>query len=61
MIMSYDSILGVPVIETGGITSQNNKNNMGIGLGGPMMLIFIVVLLLFILLFSSFDLKLWFL
>ena len=53
MIMSYDSILGVPVIETGGITSQNNKNNMGIGLGGPMMLIFIVVLLLFILLFSS--------
>jgi hypothetical protein len=51
--MSYDSILGVPVIETGGITSQNNKNNMGIGLGGPMMLIFIVVLLLFILLFSS--------
>jgi len=53
MIMSYDSILGVPLVETGDTNSQNNKNNMGIGLGSPMILLLVVIVLLFVILFSS--------
>ena len=53
MIMSYDSILGVPLVETGDTNSQNNRNDMGIGLGGPMILLLVVIVLLFVLLFSS--------
>tara|TARA_B110000967_G_scaffold53581_1_gene54932 strand:- start:110 stop:979 length:870 start_codon:yes stop_codon:yes gene_type:complete len=53
MIMSYDSILGVPLVETGHASSQYNKGSNGIGLGGPMILILVVIILLFVLLFSG--------
>ena len=53
MIMSYDSILGVPLVETGPASSQYNKFSNGLGLGGPFILLLVVIVLLFVLLFSS--------
>jgi len=51
--MSYDSILGVPLVETGPASSQYNKFSNGLGLGGPFILLLVVIVLLFVLLFSS--------
>jgi len=53
MIMSYDSILGVPLVEKGPASSQYNKFSNGLGLGGPFILLLVVIVLLFVLLFSS--------
>ena len=54
MILSYDSILGIPVVESGGINTQNNKNgNMGLDLGVPAILLMLIVVILFVVLFAN--------
>jgi hypothetical protein len=50
MILSYDSILGIPVVESGGI---NTQKNMGMNLGVPAILLLLVIVVLFIVLFSN--------
>ena len=55
MILSYDSILGIPVVEDGGINTNpnNNSNNMGMNLGVPAILLLVVVVILFVILFAN--------
>ena len=55
MILSYDSILGIPVVEDGGINTNPNKssNNMGMNLGVPAILLLVVVVILFVILFAN--------
>lgn len=55
MILSYDSILGIPVVEGGGINTNptNNYNNMGLNLGVPAILLLVVVIILFVILFAN--------
>lgn len=55
MILSYDSILGVPVVEDGGINTHPNKisDNMGMNLGVPAILLLVVVVILFVILFAN--------
>jgi len=54
MILSYDSILGIPIVESGGINTQkNNNNNMGLNLGVPAILLLLIVVILFIVLFAN--------
>ena len=36
MILSYDSVLGIPIVENSG---ENTSNNMGINLGIPALLL----------------------
>ena len=57
MIMSYDSILGVPLVETGPASSQYNKFSNGLGLGGPFILLLVVIVLLFVLFIFQFRKK----
>lgn len=51
MILTYDSILGIPIIESGG--ESTNTNNSGLNIGGPSILLLIVVVSLFVILFST--------
>jgi len=51
MILTYDSILGIPIIEGGG--ENTNTNNSGINIGVPSILLLIVVIGLFVILFST--------
>ena len=51
MILTYDSILGIPIIEGGG--ENTNTNNSGLNIGVPSILLLIVVVSLFIILFST--------
>src|SRR6056300_1515498 len=61
MIMSYDSISGIPLVEPDNSNNINNTNNygmginlgLGMGLFNPMMVLLVVILILFILLLSS--------
>jgi len=54
MILSYDSVLGVPIVESSGEnTSNSNSNNMGINLGVPALLLLAVIIILFVTLFST--------
>ena len=56
MILTYDSILGIPTVKSSGETyNQNSSDNYwtGINLGIPNVLLFTVILILFIMLFSS--------
>ena len=54
MILSYDSILGIPVVESGGINTQKNRNgNMGLDLGVPAILLMLIVVILFVVLFAN--------
>jgi hypothetical protein len=53
MILSYDSIFGVPTIGSGGINTQDSRNNMGVGLGAPLLVLLLVIVLIFVLLFSN--------
>ena len=52
MNLTYDSVLGIPTIESSGI-NEKNRNNMGFNLGVPYIILFAVILILFIMLFSS--------
>jgi len=55
MILSYDSILGIPVIENSGgnnSTSNSNSNN-GNNINIPSLLLLAVVIILFVILFSN--------
>lgn len=60
MILTYDSILGIPTVKSSGETyNENSSDNYwsGINLGLPSVLLFAVVLILFIVLFSSLGKK----
>jgi len=60
MILTYDSILGIPTIKSSGATYNENTSDdywTGINLGLPNVLLFAVVLILFIMLFSSLGKK----
>lgn len=52
MNLTYDSVLGIPTVESSGINT-NKSNNMGLNLGVPYIILFAVILILFIMLFSS--------
>ena len=54
MILSYDSILGIPVVEnsTSNSTSTSSSNS-GINLNLPSLLLLAVVVILFVILFSN--------
>ena len=60
MILTYDSILGIPTVKSSGSTYNENTSDdywTGINLGIPNVLLFAVVLILFIMLFSSLGKK----
>ena len=60
MILTYDSILGIPTVKSSGATYNENTSDdywTGINLGIPNVLLFAVVLILFIMLFSSLGKK----
>jgi hypothetical protein len=60
MILTYDSILGIPAVKSSGATYNENTSDdywTGINLGLPNVLLFAVVLILFIMLFSSLGKK----
>ena len=60
MILSYDSVLGVPIVESSGENTSNsnsNSNNMGINLGVPALLLLAVIIILFATLFSTLGKK----
>lgn len=52
MILSYDSVLGIPTLEDNGINT-NNRQGAGIDLGIPSLVIFIIILILFIIFFVN--------
>jgi len=52
MILSYDSILGIPTVQ-GSSNDTTNSSNMGFNLGIPALLFLILVIVLFSVLFSS--------
>jgi len=54
MILSYDSVLGIPIVENSG---ENTSNNMGINLGIPALLLLGIVIILFVTLFSTLGKK----
>ena len=54
MILSYDSVLGIPIVENSG---ENTSNNMGINLGIPSLLLLGIVIILFVTLFSTLGKK----
>jgi len=51
MILSYDSILGIPVV--GDDRANITTNNLGLNLGIPPILILVAIILLFVLLFTN--------
>lgn len=53
MILTYDSILGIPIIENGGENTNTNTNNSGINISVPSIMLLIVVVSLFVILFST--------
>ena len=54
MILSYDSILGIPTVESNGESSNNTSStNSSLNLGIPSILLLIAILIVFIVLFSS--------
>ena len=55
MNLTYDSVLGIPTVESSGLNTNNtnNTNNTGVNLGVPYIILFAVILILFIMLFSS--------
>lgn len=55
MLLSFDSILGIPTIETGGINTKNgnNRNSMGMNMGVPAILLLAVIIILFVVLFAN--------
>jgi hypothetical protein len=60
MILTYDSILGIPTLQKSGDTNNENTSDeywTGFNLGIPNILLFGVVLVLFIILFLSLGKK----
>ena len=60
MILTYDSILGIPTVKSSGETYNQKSSDQywtGLNLGLPSVLLFAVVLILFIVLFSSLGKK----
>lgn len=60
MILTYDSILGIPTVKSSGATYNEDTSDeywTGFNLGIPNILLFAVVLILFIILFSSLGKK----
>ena len=55
MLLSFDSILGIPTIENGGINTKNgnNRNSMGMNMGVPAILLLVVIIILFVVLFAN--------
>ena len=51
MILSYDSILGIPVV--GDDRANITTNNLGLNIGIPPILILVAIILLFVLLFTN--------
>ena len=54
MLLSYDSVLGIPIVENSG---ENTSNNMGINLGIPALLLLGIIIILFVTLFSTLGKK----
>ena len=52
MILSYDSILGIPTVQ-GSSNDTNSNSYMGFSLGIPALLFLVLIIVLFIVLFSS--------
>ena len=55
MLLSFDSVLGIPTIENGGINTKNGNrwNSMGMNMGFPAILLLVVIIILFVLLFAN--------
>ena len=53
MILSYDSILGIPTVEGSNNNNNTSNSNMGFNLGIPAVLFLALVIVLFVVLFSS--------
>ena len=55
MLLSFDSILGIPTIENGGINTKNGngRNGMGMNMGVPAILLLAVIIILFVVLFAN--------
>ena len=55
MLLSFDSVLGIPTIENGGINTKNGNrwNSMGMNMGFPAILLLAVIIILFVLLFAN--------
>ena len=55
MLLSFDSILGIPTIQDGGINTKNgnSRNSMGMNMGIPAILLLAVIIILFVLLFAN--------
>lgn len=55
MLLSFDSILGIPTIQDGGINTKNGngRNSMGMNMGVPAILLLAVIIILFVLLFAN--------
>ena len=49
MLLSFDSVLGIPTIENGGINTKNGNrwNSMGMNMGFPAILFLVVIIILF--------------
>ena len=55
MLLSFDSVLGIPTVESGGINTKNgnSRNSMGMNMGFPAILLLAVIIILFVLLFAN--------
>ena len=56
MLLSFDSILGIPTIQEGGINTKNGNgrsNSMGMNMGVPAIVLLAVIIILFALLFAN--------
>ena len=53
MILSYDSILGIPTVESSGESNNTSSTNSSLNLGVPAVLLLIVIIVVFMILFSS--------
>jgi hypothetical protein len=51
MLLSFDSILGIPTIQNGGINTKNGNDRNGMGV--PAILLLAVIIIIFVLLFAN--------
>ena len=57
MILTYDSILGIPTVQKGETYNEKTSNSNGASIGIPNVLVFVGVLVLFVILFSNLGKK----
>ncbi len=58
MILSYDSVLGIPIVKEDGETyNLNNQNSNNLSLGFPSLMLLAVIIIVFIILFTSLGKK----